>query len=152
MAVTSIWPIKGCVDQVINYARNPEKTTGQVHGELAVMHFFRLCNFRRRTYDSVLSRGILTQSIICLLQVYRSSQIIIAGKVFTSPAIKMFLLCIQYLYRSCCAYNLTGFPSNLKLYCKKQLCYFFIIFIHLQGLFDEITPISLFGCFNWFNR
>lgn len=26
MAVTSIWPIKGRVDQVINYARNPEKT------------------------------------------------------------------------------------------------------------------------------
>lgn len=27
MAVTSIWPIKGRVDQVLNYARNPEKTT-----------------------------------------------------------------------------------------------------------------------------
>lgn len=27
MAVTSIWPIKGRVDKVINYARNPEKTT-----------------------------------------------------------------------------------------------------------------------------
>lgn len=26
MAVTSIWPIKGRVDRVINYARNPEKT------------------------------------------------------------------------------------------------------------------------------
>ena len=26
-AVTSIWPIKGRVDQVIRYARNPEKTT-----------------------------------------------------------------------------------------------------------------------------
>ena len=26
MAVTSIWPIKGWVDKVINYARNPEKT------------------------------------------------------------------------------------------------------------------------------
>lgn len=26
MAVTSLWPIKGRVDQVINYARNPEKT------------------------------------------------------------------------------------------------------------------------------
>ena len=25
MAVTSIWPIKGRVDRVINYARNPEK-------------------------------------------------------------------------------------------------------------------------------
>ena len=28
MAVTSIWPIKGRVDQVINYAQNPEKTMG----------------------------------------------------------------------------------------------------------------------------
>ena len=27
MAVTSIWPIKGRVDTVINYARNPEKVT-----------------------------------------------------------------------------------------------------------------------------
>lgn len=27
MAVTSIWPIKGRVDKVIDYARNPEKTT-----------------------------------------------------------------------------------------------------------------------------
>ena len=27
MAVTSIWPIKGRVDKVISYARNPEKTT-----------------------------------------------------------------------------------------------------------------------------
>ena len=27
MAVTSLWPIKGRVDRVINYARNPEKTT-----------------------------------------------------------------------------------------------------------------------------
>ena len=26
MAVTSIWPIKGRVDKVINYARDPEKT------------------------------------------------------------------------------------------------------------------------------
>ena len=38
MAVTSIWPIKGRVDQVINYTRNPGKTTEQVHGELAAMH------------------------------------------------------------------------------------------------------------------
>lgn len=38
MAVASIWPIKGRVDQVINYARNPEKTTEQVHGGLAAMH------------------------------------------------------------------------------------------------------------------
>ena len=28
MAVTSIWPIKGRVDQVITYAQNPEKTMG----------------------------------------------------------------------------------------------------------------------------
>ena len=28
MAVTSIWPIKGRVDQVLNYAQNPEKTMG----------------------------------------------------------------------------------------------------------------------------
>ena len=38
MAVTSIWPIKGRVDQVINYARNPEKTTEHGHGELAALH------------------------------------------------------------------------------------------------------------------
>ena len=38
MAVTSIWPIKGRVDQVINYARNPEKTTEHSHGELAALH------------------------------------------------------------------------------------------------------------------
>ena len=36
MAVTSIWPIKGRVDQVINYARNPEKTTDGEKG--AVFH------------------------------------------------------------------------------------------------------------------
>ncbi len=38
MAVTSIWPIKGRVDQVINYARNPEKTTERGHSELAALH------------------------------------------------------------------------------------------------------------------
>ena len=27
MAVTSIWPIKGKISKVINYAKNPEKTT-----------------------------------------------------------------------------------------------------------------------------
>ena len=27
MAVTSIWPIHGRVDKVIDYVRNPEKTT-----------------------------------------------------------------------------------------------------------------------------
>ena len=36
--MTSICPINGRVDQVINYARNLEKTTEQVHGELAAMH------------------------------------------------------------------------------------------------------------------
>ena len=38
MAVTSIWPIKGRVDRVINYARNPEKTTEGSYGELASLH------------------------------------------------------------------------------------------------------------------
>lgn len=38
MAVTSIWPIKGRVDKVINYARNPDKTTEQQHGQLSDLH------------------------------------------------------------------------------------------------------------------
>lgn len=38
MAVTSIWPIKGRVDRVINYARNPEKTTKAGIQELASLH------------------------------------------------------------------------------------------------------------------
>ena len=38
MAVTSMWPIKGRVDQVINYARNPEKTVEAVHQDLASLH------------------------------------------------------------------------------------------------------------------
>jgi len=38
MAVTSIWPIKGRVDRVINYARNPAKTTEASHEELASLH------------------------------------------------------------------------------------------------------------------
>ena len=38
MAVTSIWPTKGRVDQVINYARNPEKTTERSFGEQAALH------------------------------------------------------------------------------------------------------------------
>ena len=38
MAVTSIWPIKGRVDRVINYARNPEKTTKGSYEELASLH------------------------------------------------------------------------------------------------------------------
>ena len=36
MAVTSIWPIKGRVDKVISYARNPEKTTE--YRELSALH------------------------------------------------------------------------------------------------------------------
>ena len=38
MAVTSMWPIKGRVDQVINYARNPEKTIESAHQDLAELH------------------------------------------------------------------------------------------------------------------
>ena len=38
MAVTSIWPIKGRVDQVITYARNPEKTTEDVSLNQAQLH------------------------------------------------------------------------------------------------------------------
>ncbi|MBQ6851173.1 MAG: relaxase/mobilization nuclease domain-containing protein [Oscillospiraceae bacterium] len=38
MAVTSIWPIKGRIDGVINYARNPEKTTEKAMAEVMAMH------------------------------------------------------------------------------------------------------------------
>jgi hypothetical protein len=38
MAVTSIWPIKGRVDKVVNYARNPEKTAEEYLGEQSAMH------------------------------------------------------------------------------------------------------------------
>ena len=38
MAVTSMWPIRGRVDQVINYARNPEKTIESTHQDLAELH------------------------------------------------------------------------------------------------------------------
>ena len=38
MAVTSIWPIKGRIDGVINYARNPEKTTDKAAADVAAMH------------------------------------------------------------------------------------------------------------------
>jgi hypothetical protein len=38
MAVTSIWPIKGRVDKVINYARNPEKTTESGYNEQSALH------------------------------------------------------------------------------------------------------------------
>ena len=38
MAVTAIWPIKGRIDGVINYARNPEKTTEKAMAEVMAMH------------------------------------------------------------------------------------------------------------------
>ena len=38
MAVTAIWPIKGRVDKVIDYVRNPEKTTEAGLPELASLH------------------------------------------------------------------------------------------------------------------
>ena len=38
MAVTSIWPIKGRIDKVINYARNPEKTTEGGLEKQAALH------------------------------------------------------------------------------------------------------------------
>ena len=38
MAVTSLWPIRGRVDHVIDYARNPEKTTQAGYGEQAALH------------------------------------------------------------------------------------------------------------------
>ena len=38
MAVTAIWPIKGRIDRVIAYARNPEKTTEAHYEELAALH------------------------------------------------------------------------------------------------------------------
>ena len=33
-----MWPIKGRVDKVINYARNPEKTTEKVYQDLSGFH------------------------------------------------------------------------------------------------------------------
>ena len=38
MAVTSIWPIKGRVEDVIKYAKNPEKTTEENTEVLAALH------------------------------------------------------------------------------------------------------------------
>ena len=38
MAVTSIWPVRGRVDHVIDYARNPEKTTERSLDEQAALH------------------------------------------------------------------------------------------------------------------
>ena len=37
MAVTAIWPIKGRVDKVIDYARNPEQSTEAGLPELAAL-------------------------------------------------------------------------------------------------------------------
>lgn len=36
--MTSIWPIKGRIDKVINYARNPEKTTEKEQEKQAALH------------------------------------------------------------------------------------------------------------------
>ena len=38
MAVTKIWPIKGRVDKVIDYARNPEKTREKLHDRKDQLH------------------------------------------------------------------------------------------------------------------
>ena len=38
MAVTSIWPIKGRIGKVIEYARNPEKTTEKGLEKQAALH------------------------------------------------------------------------------------------------------------------
>ncbi len=38
MAVTSLWPIKGRVDKVITYVRNPEKITEEYYSENAALH------------------------------------------------------------------------------------------------------------------
>ncbi len=38
MAVTKIWPIKGRVDKVIDYARNPEKTREKLHDRQDQLH------------------------------------------------------------------------------------------------------------------
>ena len=38
MAVTSLWPIKGRVDHVIDYARNPDKTTEAGYAGQAALH------------------------------------------------------------------------------------------------------------------
>lgn len=38
MAVTKIWPIKGRVDKVIDYARNPEKTRESSYGKQEQLH------------------------------------------------------------------------------------------------------------------
>ena len=38
MAVTAIWSVKGRVDKVINYARNPSKVSEGAYEEIAMMH------------------------------------------------------------------------------------------------------------------
>ena len=38
MAVTSIWPIKGKVENVIQYAANPEKTTEETAQAVSSLH------------------------------------------------------------------------------------------------------------------
>ena len=38
MAVTSIWPIKGRLSQVIGYVMNPEKTTEEFLPDLVALH------------------------------------------------------------------------------------------------------------------
>ena len=38
MAVTAIWPIKGRVGKVIDYARNPEKVHESSYEEQAALH------------------------------------------------------------------------------------------------------------------
>lgn len=38
MAVTSIWPIKGNIKKVLDYASNPEKTTSEKTDGLAELH------------------------------------------------------------------------------------------------------------------
>ena len=51
MAVTSIWPIKGRVDGVINYACNPEKTTDKAAADVAAMHALK--NVMEYTADGI---------------------------------------------------------------------------------------------------
>ena len=38
MAVTSIWPVKTRLKQIIDYARNPEKTSEQNHAQMSALH------------------------------------------------------------------------------------------------------------------
>ena len=57
MAVTSIWPIKGRVDRVINYARNPEKTTEASYEELASLHAIdNVVEYCQRQFEIVRKR------------------------------------------------------------------------------------------------